>query len=508
MGFATLRRERASIVSVTFFAMTLSTTVWLLSFGAIYSARDSSIALDWVRIEHVGLVFIPTTVLLFAAAVTGQLHEKKALAWIGVAASVALYVIVVSADWIVKDLHQFYWGYYPQSGKLAPLLLAFFGVFLGTSLHMLRVSHGLTQSAAQRRRLKAIIVALAVAYLGTIDFLPTFGVPVYPFGYLFICAFVVLATRAIWQYRLVDITPALAAEQIIHTMAEGLLVVDRDGVIRVANDTAAEMFGRPRKSLLGTPCGEIDFVWMDGSFSLDADRDEQQSRSEVSYRRRDGTAGTAIVSASPLKDHTGEWVGTIYIMYDITERRRAEEQIRYLAFHDTLTGAATRAVLIDRLSNAVAQARRDQRVIGLIFVDLDGFKEINDTKGHEAGDELLRRAADELAQALREGDTLARVGGDEFVILLPAAGSPAEVIGVANRILQRLNKDRGNGEIGGRVSASLGVATYPRDGQDAETLLRHADAAMYEVKRRGGNDYQLFGVCAAPEIPARERFAS
>ena len=123
-GVATVRRERASIVSVTFCAMTLSTAVWLLSFGAIYSARDSSTALDWVRVEHIGLVCIPTTVLLFAAAVTGQLREKQAIVWIGAAVSVALYVIVVSTGWIVQDMHRFYWGYYPVSGKLAPALIA------------------------------------------------------------------------------------------------------------------------------------------------------------------------------------------------------------------------------------------------------------------------------------------------------------------------------------------------------------------------------------------------
>jgi diguanylate cyclase (GGDEF)-like protein/PAS domain S-box-containing protein len=616
LGIATLIRERASAVSVTFCGMALAVAVWLLSFAAVYSTNDSSVAMAWVQVEHVGLVFIPSTVYLFSAAVTGKLHWNSAMAWAGVLLSIALYVVVVATGSIVDHLRLYYWGYYPISGTLAPLLLAFFGVFLGASLHLYRVNYRLTQSAAQRRRLKAILIALGIACLATIDFLPTFGVPVYPFGYVFIGAFIAIGTRAIWQYRLVDITPALAARQIVDTMAEGLLVLDRDGVIRVANEAAAGMFGVTRKTLLGMSSAQLDSTCFDGALATLGDPDTA-SRHEVTYRHPGGTTGTAIIATSKLNDRTHQWVGVVCIIHDITERKiaedtlrerealyrtlvetspdavilaeqggrilmangrtaellglsaaeelrgrnamefvapgdrkrlaesfqadagavvirdveytlkktdgallpvelsvsrvpdargdfkaamavarditkrkQAEEEIRYLAFHDVLTGAANRSVLVDRLAQALAQARRERSAVGLIFVDLDGFKQVNDSQGHDAGDTVLRQTAEELRQVLRDGDTLSRVGGDEFVVLLPRIRDRDETELVAKRILRRVSPAAdGNGRC---VSASLGIATYPVDGEDAETLLRHADAAMYQAKKRGGNDYQLF----------------
>jgi len=490
LGIATLRRERASVVSVTFCAMTLSTTLWLLSFAAVYSTGDPSVARAWVLVEHFGLVLIPTTVFLFSAAVTGQLQEKQAFAWFSGAYAMALFGIVVGSDRLLTGVHHYFWGYYPTYGPLVPLLLGHFGVFLGASLHMYRVTAATTRSDAQRRRLKSILVALSIAYLGTVDFLPTFGVPVYPFGSLFICAFAVFAARAIWRYRLVDITPALAARQIINTMREGLLVIDRDGAIRLVNDAAADMFGTARANLLGAQGTEIDSRLTDSSLDRLVGSDDV-SLSEASYRRRDGNTGTAIVSVSRLRDRRGEWVGTVHIFHDITERKRAEEQIRYLAFHDVLTGAANRSVLMDRLSQAVAQARRDGSAVGLIFIDLDGFKSVNDTRGHDAGDVLLRDIADQIRGLLREGDTLARVGGDEFVALLPRVHDADEAEQVAKRILSQLS-ERATAQASG-VAASLGIAMYPQDGEEAETLLGRADAAMYEAKKSGGNTCRIFG---------------
>ncbi|MBI5284645.1 MAG: diguanylate cyclase [Chloroflexi bacterium] len=503
LGLVTLVRERASIVSVTFCVMALSTTIWLVSFGAVYSTDDPSIALAWVRVEHVGLVMIPASVFLFASAVTGHLNRRNVMGACAVPLSIVLYVLVLATDGVVDGVRRYYWGFYPVQGSLMPLLLGFFGLYLGASVYVLRAGHKATQSAAQRRRLKAILVALLISYPATVDFLPALGVAVYPVGYIFIGAFVVLAARAVWEYRLIDITPARAAEQIIDTMAEGLIVVDRDGVIRLANEAAAEMLGTVSRSLLGASVSGIGALPLDTCFDHAVDHGFEERRSEISYRRTDGAAGAAIVSASRLQHRTGEWVGTVYIIHDITDRRRAEEEMRYLAFHDPLTGVASRPVLIDRLAKAVAQARRDQTTVGLIFLDLDGFKKINDTEGHEAGDEHLRDVAEETERALRDGDTLARVGGDEFVVLLPSVRDTGEVAGVAKRILERLNERWEASVSGGRGSASLGIAAYPLDGEDAETLLRHADAAMYTAKKRGGNGYELFATTVHPGEPQR-----
>jgi diguanylate cyclase (GGDEF)-like protein len=144
-------------------------------------------------------------------------------------------------------------------------------------------------------------------------------------------------------------------------------------------------------------------------------------------------------------------------------------------------------------------------MLGLLFLDLDNFKEINDTAGHAAGDETLRQAAKALLQLVREGDTLARMGGDEFVILLPRIADATEAASVAERVITCLRSDRVlQGEFG--VTASVGIATYPTDGADSEALLRVADQAMYAAKSHGGNTYQLAG--DIPTAPRTERLAS
>jgi len=174
------------------------------------------------------------------------------------------------------------------------------------------------------------------------------------------------------------------------------------------------------------------------------------------------------------------------------ETRRAEERIRHLAYHDGLTDLPNRLLFNDRLTLAVARAQRSGESLGVMFLDVDRFKVINDSLGHTAGDELLRAIARRTQGLLREGDTLARLGGDEFIVLLPAISGVPDAVRVAEKILACF---RHPFEAGGRelyISASLGVSLYPHDGRDAETLVRNADIAMYRAKEQGRDNFQLY----------------
>jgi diguanylate cyclase (GGDEF)-like protein/PAS domain S-box-containing protein len=182
----------------------------------------------------------------------------------------------------------------------------------------------------------------------------------------------------------------------------------------------------------------------------------------------------------------------VAIVRDITERKNSEKIIRQLAYHDALTGLPNRALFEDRLKMALAQSKRSQDMLAVMFLDLDRFKLVNDTLGHGAGDKLLCLVADELTNLLREGDTVARVGGDEFTLLLPGIGSTGDAIEVANRILQRLKAPKRIAEREFRVTTSIGVTVFPADGEDPETLLRNADTAMYRAKDRGRDNFQLY----------------
>jgi len=189
--------------------------------------------------------------------------------------------------------------------------------------------------------------------------------------------------------------------------------------------------------------------------------------------------------------------------FDITERKAAEETIKHLAYHDGLTGLPNRTLFEDRLTVTLAQARRKRRIAAVMFLDLDRFKVVNDTVGHAMGDSLLQSVAERLKGLVREGDTVARVGGDEFTVLLPEVGQVEDAVEVADRILETLRQPwRLNGHEF-HITTSIGIAMCPGDGEDAESLLRNADTAMYRAKDRGRDNYKLYAPAMNSKIAER-----
>jgi diguanylate cyclase (GGDEF)-like protein/PAS domain S-box-containing protein len=190
--------------------------------------------------------------------------------------------------------------------------------------------------------------------------------------------------------------------------------------------------------------------------------------------------------------HSGATANYIWILADITERRQAEERMRHIAQHDALTGLPNRLALLIRLAQLLPEARRHQWILGVMFIDLDRFKIINDTLGHQVGDELLREVACRLSTVVRETDYVARLGGDEFVIILPAIAAPADAAIVANKIIAALSVAI---QVDGHelhTSPSIGISLFPDDGPDGDTILKNADTAMYHAKAAGRNNFQFF----------------
>ncbi len=190
---------------------------------------------------------------------------------------------------------------------------------------------------------------------------------------------------------------------------------------------------------------------------------------------------------------------------DITARKRAEETIKHMAYHDSLTDLPNRTLFQDRLTVALAQARRKRRMAAVMFLDLDRFKVVNDTVGHALGDDLLQGVAERLTGLVREGDTVARVGGDEFTLLLAEVERAEDVVEVAERVLDTLRQPWVLNGHEFRITASIGIAMFPNDGEDADSRLRNADTAMYRAKDQGRDNYELY----TPKMNARiaERLA-
>jgi diguanylate cyclase (GGDEF)-like protein/PAS domain S-box-containing protein len=226
---------------------------------------------------------------------------------------------------------------------------------------------------------------------------------------------------------------------------------------------------------------------------------------EVEQRRKDGSSFPAGLSVSAVRDAEGHCSHYVCTLSDITERKLTEERFIHLANHDALTSLPNRHLLLDRLQGAISLSRRTGQIIGLLFLDLDNFKWVNDSLGHASGDQLLIAVAARLTGTVRSSDTVARLGGDEFVVLLAQAASEVEIGHVARKVIDALARPL---ELNGHdfhVTASLGVCVYPNDGNDPATLLKHADTAMYAAKAAGKNRFRFFD--AAMNHSAVERSA-
>jgi diguanylate cyclase (GGDEF)-like protein/PAS domain S-box-containing protein len=220
-------------------------------------------------------------------------------------------------------------------------------------------------------------------------------------------------------------------------------------------------------------------------------RDKPAEEHECGFIRRDGSRLPVNLAVAALRDQSGGITGYLGIAYDITARKQAEEQMRYQALHDPLTGLPNRTLMVDRMGMAIERARRNQEVLGVMLLDLDHFKQINDALGHDVGDEVLKQVALRLKHSVRQIDTVVRTEGDEFVILLGDLRRVEDASNIATKILKAIEADLIIGAHRLYLSTSVGIALYPEHGEVLDTLLKSADEAMYEVKRRGKNGCQL-----------------
>ncbi len=215
---------------------------------------------------------------------------------------------------------------------------------------------------------------------------------------------------------------------------------------------------------------------------------------DVSYQlvKKNGEVIETLLSAVAERDKTGNIRRSLAVVTDVTERKRSEREIEKLAYYDTLTGLPNRSLFQDRLSQALAHAHREATRVGLLFLDLDRFKSLNDTLGHVAGDRLLQAIANRLKKCVREGDTVARLGGDEFVIISTDFTTDQDPVAFAKRLLHLISQPVQIDAKEFVTTASIGIAIYPNDGQNVSTLIGNADFAMYHAKELGRNTYQFF----------------
>ena len=275
---------------------------------------------------------------------------------------------------------------------------------------------------------------------------------------------------------------------LMETMADSIYVKDRRcRLVRVNRKMAldlgrsdpAELIGRTDIELFGREFGEM--TMLDDTRIMETD--EPIIGLTESRQLESGQVNWTLTTKTPLHDPAGMVVGLLGITREINELKRAEVTLEHLATHDTLTGLPNRYLMFDRLNQLLVRAERYKLCFAILFIDLDGFKRVNDSRGHDVGDLVLRGVAERLTRNLRGADTVARIGGDEFVILLESLRAGPDAIALADKIGSAVSMPFALPGGDTTVTVSIGIGLYPEDGRDAEELLKAADVAMYRAKR-------------------------
>jgi diguanylate cyclase (GGDEF)-like protein/PAS domain S-box-containing protein len=290
------------------------------------------------------------------------------------------------------------------------------------------------------------------------------------------------------------------AQVTLNSIGDAVISTDVAGNVTFLNQVAEAMTGWPSAEALGRSFSDV-FRIIDSAnpehtvnpmaIAMQLNKTVGLSGS-CTLIRRDGFESAIEDSAAPIHDRKGQVTGAVMVFHDVTQARAMSLRMSYLAHHDYLTDLPNRLLLNDRLSQAMAAARRQQQQLAVLFVDVDRFKHINDSLGHAIGDQLLLSIAGRLVSSVRSSDTVSRQGGDEFVILLPTVAHAEDAALSANKILTALAMPHHVKEHDLQITVSMGIGVYPDDGIDAKTLVKNADIAMLNAKDNGRNNYQFF----------------
>ncbi|SHI60493.1 PAS domain S-box-containing protein/diguanylate cyclase (GGDEF) domain-containing protein [Malonomonas rubra DSM 5091] len=284
-------------------------------------------------------------------------------------------------------------------------------------------------------------------------------------------------------------------DNIISNMSGGLVVLKPDLTIDKVSQQTLKLFGYSEDELIGQPADLLSAL--DDDSILSPERLEELlnvglvKQAEMTCVGRDGLTFPAHFSGSAMYGEDGELIGIIGILNDITELKKAQNELIQMAHHDSLTGLPNRNLLFDRLERTLQDAKRHNRTFALLYLDLDRFKEINDTMGHDVGDMVLKEVSNRLLQLLRADDTVARMGGDEFLIILNALQSPEDAGVLAKKVVEGLCEPFSFGTIEHRLGVSAGISIFPQDGTAIETLIKKSDSAMYVSKNSGGSCFNF-----------------
>jgi diguanylate cyclase (GGDEF)-like protein/PAS domain S-box-containing protein len=509
-GYIFYKKPRES-VNRLFLVLCLPVAVWCFGYIFMTSAPSKASATFWFRVMALGW-YVPVPLLLHLVLALTENNFFKKHDWfyfiIYLPAFVLTYIDAVMLIRVKEFIHtNFGWIYIIDLDS--PWMIfefVFVIIYILAILFLLFRIYYKTSRVILKRQCRVIILTIVISLLAyiVVTYLPVI-LDTDHITYLDIVTIQIWEiglSYAIIKYGFMVISPETAAPSILSTMADGLLIINFDGKIIDSNRALHEILALEEESITATnvesllPEAFVNNKLWEKLSSEGVIRDM-----ETVYLAAGGREVYLSLSASPVSDKFGQRSGYIVLLRDISERKVVEKQLQYLATHDPLTNLPNRTVLNDRLHNALARAKRHDLTVGIVLIDVDHFKGVNDRFGHDCGDMLLKEIADRLRFGVRDYDTVTRMGGDEFVIILSDLTDQNDCLAIINRIRSQFSRPIPIGQQEITTCLSMGVSFYPHHTGNIDDLFKYADIALYHVKDSGRNNYHFY----SPEIDAVAR---
>jgi diguanylate cyclase (GGDEF)-like protein/PAS domain S-box-containing protein len=488
--------KNRTVFGARFFLLTLILAeIWIVGQALEMAALDLPTKIFWANIEYIPITLISVTYFYLVLKFTRRESwlTSRWVAFILITIPIAVNILIWTNDihgLIRQNIFLDYSGSFPTVGKTYGPVFWIFAVYnyVIAIVTLIVLANGYREKISlYRKQISFLFVALflpAISNLLQVTGLNPFHVDVTP-PVLGISA--VIISWGIFRYRLFDVVP-IAHSIIIREMRTGMIVLDNEGRFLDVNPAAREMLDLPAKNLIG--------LLMEKELSNlpDLIRIYQEGKNaicEIAFKSNE-VLNYYEVSFMQVKNSDKEFIGWLLQIYDITERKISEETNRHAAFHDPLTGLPNRNCFQALFSKELSYAEMRSDVLTVAFLDLDNFKIINDTWGHIAGDRVLCEVAERLRRTLRESDTIARIGGDEYAIILPHVGNSETIKKIGNKIQESLQQSIDFQNVSVQVNASIGFSVFPRDAENIEDLLAKADKAMYMAKDYSENKYCIY----------------
>ncbi len=484
--------------------------IWYFGFIFMVSAPDEAAAHSWFRFMASGwAILMPFFLHLILVLTKNRPFDRHRWLYVPIYLP-ALFMTYVNVE--MKTVGGFFltslgWAYVYKKNSLWTIgNMGFVVIYVLTIFIVLSVFERRTADSLQKKQCRVMLWTIAASLCAflLVTYLPVIF-DTQPLSYLDLLTVQIWEiglSYAIIRYGFMVVSPQSAASSILSTMADGLILTDPDGYVVGANAALYELLRQNEESILHKRIESLlpgAFLHRDLRTLLASENVIRDMEAVVSSS--DGTDIHVSISASVVSDRFGRKTGCVTLLRDISERKRTERQLQHMATHDVLTNLPNRAMLNDRLRNALVRAKRYRQLVGILFIDVDNFKNINDMFGHDIGDIVLKEVADALSAGVRECDTVTRIGGDEFVIILTDLDNQSGCEIVVERIRAAFHRPLTVGHRDISVTLSIGGSIYPHHAENVEDLYKCADLALYRVKESGRNGCQFYSL----EIDAAAR---